>query len=117
MNVKRLLVPVLALAVCAGVVAAYQQPTPPARGVGGGYAVTTVPGVAGGANWSQAFFGQSKAYGLVQKYVKAEKEEDRRDLRRQILDALTEEFEQHAERQEKSARRPSRPSWSGAWSN
>jgi hypothetical protein len=49
----------------------------------------------------QFFGGQSKAAQLARKYAKAEKEDEKREIRKQLTDTLSQEFDRHLEQQQK----------------
>jgi hypothetical protein len=44
---------------------------------------------------------QDQSYQLVQQYVKAEKEEDKKEIRKKLADALGKQFDTHMEQQQK----------------
>lgn len=95
MNVKRLLIPTFISALAlAGAAPGTQQATTSSSSQGS-FAPTPLYGQTAAYTLSQ-----NEAAQLAQKYIKAETEEDRRELRRKLQDVLAREFDDHAKRQE-----------------
>jgi hypothetical protein len=97
MTAKRLLVSTIVSALALATVAAMQYPT------SGQQNTPAPPGFPSGQHHDLAWqYGQFRndAANFAQQYVKSEKEDERRELRRKMEDTLAKEFDAQAKRQE-----------------
>lgn len=99
MTVKRLLAASLVSALTlAGAAAAFQYPTAGQQGPGA--PVPALPGQTPMGAYT-IFNPENSSYNLAKEYANTEGDEKRRELRRKLEEALTKEFDQQSERQEK----------------